>query len=509
LLPAFNTQKLPFLNVWLYQNNYIYSVNFMKLLFTHSYFLQFDPKQVAHSQPYPPLGTLFAASLMRENKYEVKLFDTMFANHPDEILPVLENFQPDVLIVYDDGFNYLTKMCLSNMREAAFKMQAHAKARQCKVIVTSSDAADHAEKYLTNGADFVIVGEAEYTLLELITGFQNNYDFKQIKGIVYKDSDKITTTPKRSVSKTLNELPLPAWDLVTIEPYKKVWMNKHGYFSLNIATTRGCPYHCNWCAKPIYGNSYNMRSPENVVKELKLLKEKFKVDHIWFCDDIFGLKRSWVSDFSELIKKEKIQIKYKIQSRADLLVQEKYVEALAASGCDDVWMGAESGSQKILDAMDKGTTIQEIKRARQLLKEYDIKASFFLQYGYSGETKEDILKTIELIKETMPDDIGISVSYPLPGTLFYENVKKDLKEKTNWTDSDELALMFKNTFSPSYYKTLHRYTHSIYRKNKALLRLKESLTISSKFKPFYQFIKYSIKAGLQSYRLNKTVQTHG
>lgn len=481
----------------------------MKLLFTHSYFLQFDPKQVAHSQPYPPLGTIFAASLMRENKHEVQLFDTMFAQHPDEILPLLNSFQPDILIVYDDGFNYLTKMCLSNMRDAAFVMQQHAKKLGCKVIVTSSDAADHAEKYLSHSADFVIVGEAEYTLLELVNAIENKTDVSEIKGIVYKDANNLKSTPKRNVSKNLNELPLPAWDLVNIDPYKKVWMNKHGYFSLNVATTRGCPYHCNWCAKPIYGNSYNMRSPENVVSELKLLKTRFNMDHIWFCDDIFGLKRSWVSEFSDLIKKENIHIKYKIQSRADLLVQEKYVEALATSGCDDVWMGAESGSQKILDAMDKGTSIEEIKKARQLLREHGIKASFFLQYGYSGETKEDILKTIALVKETMPDDIGISVSYPLPGTLFYERVKKDMKEKTNWTDSDELALMFKNTFSPSFYKTLHRYTHSIYRKNKALHQLKESLPLSSKMKSFFQLIKYSIKAGIQSFRLNQTAQVHG
>src|SRR5205809_720815 len=110
----------------------------MKLLFTHSYFLTYDPKQVANAQPYPPLGTLFAASLLREKGNEVKLFDTMFCHNPDEILSVLKDYNPDALIVYDDGFNYLTKMCLSNMREAAFKMQKHAKQYNCKVITTSS-----------------------------------------------------------------------------------------------------------------------------------------------------------------------------------------------------------------------------------------------------------------------------------------------------------------------------------------------------------------------------------
>jgi anaerobic magnesium-protoporphyrin IX monomethyl ester cyclase len=446
----------------------------MKILFTHSYFLQFDPKQVAHAQPYPPLGTILAAALMRKNGFEVKLFDTMFCTNPFNIQTVLNDFKPDFLVIYDDGFNYLTKMCLSNMREAAFKMQQLAKAVGCKVIVTSSDAADHYEKYLNEGADFVIIGEAEHSLLNLITHIQNKEEsFENIQGIAFIDQNSIVKTTKRSVSKNLDELPLPAWDLVDIRPYKEVWQKKHGYFSINVATTRGCPYKCNWCAKPIYGNSYNMRSPEHVVKELKLLKQLFNFDHVWFCDDIFGLKRSWVSQFAQLVKEENLIFNHKIQSRADLLVQEKYVEDLAASGCSDVWMGAESGSQKILDAMDKGTTVEEIKLARKLLKQYNIKASFFLQFGYLDESMDDIKKTIGLVVETMPDDIGISVSYPLPGTQFYEKVKHQLTSKTNWTDSDEMALMFKNTYSPEFYKKLHHYIHQLYRLKKAEQLIKQ------------------------------------
>ncbi len=478
----------------------------MKLLFTHSYFLQFDPKQVAHAQPYPPLGTIFAAALLRENGFEVKLFDTMFSQNPDEILPLLEEYKPEVLIVYDDGFNYLTKMCLSNMREAAFKMQVLAKTYGCKVIITSSDAADHYEKYLNNGADYVIIGEAEYTLLELIRLLNGNQiDVNLIPGLAFKSDQTITKTLKRLIAKNLDALPLPAWDLVNIEPYKKIWKEKHGYFSINIATTRGCPYKCNWCAKPMYGNAYNIRSPENVIAEIKLLKQKFDFDHIWFCDDIFGLKRSWVTEFANLVKKENLKFNYKIQSRADLLVQEKYVEALADSGCNEVWMGAESGSQKILDAMDKGTTIEEIKQARLLLKRHEIKAAFFLQYGYLNETMEDIQKTIALVKETMPDDIGISVSYPLPGTEFYEKVKLDLTTKTNWTDSDELAMLFKNTYPSGFYKILQRYTHSIYRKNKARNKLSKKMAIGAKLRFGLSYLKYAFTEKLQFYQLKQNM----
>jgi anaerobic magnesium-protoporphyrin IX monomethyl ester cyclase len=439
-----------------------------RILFSHSYFMRFDPKQWNYKQPFAPLGTIQAAAYMRQNGYEVALFDTMFTEKPEEIIPHLDKHQPAFLVIYDDGFNYLTKMCLTNMREAAWKMSGIAKQRGITVIVSSSDSTDHYEKYLSNGADYVILGEGEQTLLELVELIRNGQtDVSTVKGITYKRESETIRTGGRPVMKDLDALPLPAWDLVDVKPYKEAWLGRWGYFSINIATTRGCPYKCNWCAKPIYGNAYNMRSPEHVVRELKMLKENFNYDHVWFCDDIFGLKRNWVIEFAELVKKEGLKFKYKIQSRADLLVQEKYVEALAESGCENVWMGAESGSQKILDAMDKGTTIEQIKEANRLLKQYGIRPAFFLQFGYLGETVEDIQKTINLLNECLPDDIGVSVSYPLPGTKFYETVKSELVDKTNWTDSDELALMFKNTYSPAFYKQLHRYIHKNYRKHQA------------------------------------------
>ncbi len=250
-----------------------------------------------------------------------------------------------------------------------------------------------------------------------------------------------------------------------------------GYFSLNMVTTRGCPYKCNWCAKPIYGNRYNSRTPEMVVKEIKYLKTKFQIDHIWFADDIFGLKPGWLSDFAQLIIAKEIKIKYKIQSRADLLTDEDTVKALAESGCDEVWLGAESGSQKILDAMDKGITVAQIYESRKLLKENGIRTAFFLQFGYPGENHDDVNSTIKMVLDLMPEDIGISVSYPLPGTKLYENVKSELKVKANWTDSDELAMMFKNTYPKEYYKELQRYVHHVYRYNKNLgeLNLKQSI----------------------------------
>ena len=455
------------------------------ILFSHSYFLRLDPKQWKTAQPYPPLGTLYAAALMRENGYDVALFDAMFARDAAEVIPSIEKYAPAYFVLYDDGFNYLTKMCLTNMREAAFQMMKFAKECGCTVIVSSSDSTDRYKEYLDEGADYVLLGEAEMTLKELIESLDNNEtDQSLIPGIAFKKDGLVKSTLRRSVLKFLDGLPFPAWDIIDIHPYKNMWMKSSGYFSLNMATTRGCPFKCNWCAKPIYGNRYNSRSPENVVTELKMLKEKFDFGHIWFCDDIFGLKPNWVNEFAALAERENLQFKFKIQSRADLLLQENYVAALHKAGCENIWMGAESGSQKILDAMDKGTTVKQIADATKLIKQYKMQPSFFIQFGYPGETKEDIQRTIKMINTLLPHSIGISVSYPLPGTKFYDNVKADLTEKTNWTDSNAMSMLFKNTYEPAFYKQLYNYVHASYRKHLALndvkILLKSPASVSFK-----------------------------
>lgn len=447
------------------------------ILFSHSYFLRFDPKQWSIGRPYAPLGTLYAASFMRQNGYEVSLFDTMFAHHPEEVIPILEKIKPKFFVIYDDGFNYLTKMCLTNMREAAFKMIHFAKECGCSVIVSSSDATDRFEMYLNEGADFVLLGEAEITLLKLINSIQKNEtDFLSIEGLAFIKNNSVGKTSKRNAIKELDELPFPAWDVIDMEPYRQSWIKHAGYFSMNMATTRGCPFKCNWCAKPIYGNRYNTRSPGNVIEELKMLKAKYSFDHIWFCDDIFGLKPGWVKEFADLIEKEKLSFKFKMQGRVDLLLKEDNIKDLARAGCDNIWMAAESGSQKILDAMDKGTTVSQIFEATRLLKKNGIKPSFFIQFGYPGETREDIAKTISMINKLLPYEIGISVSYPLPGTAFYERVKSQLKEKTNWNDSNEMALMFHNTYPPAFYKQLHSYVHKSYRKHLSFENIRQLFT---------------------------------
>ncbi|HET6542504.1 MAG TPA: radical SAM protein [Chryseolinea sp.] len=448
----------------------------MNVLFTHSYFYKFDEKQWRFKQPYPPLATILAAAVLRNEGYAVSLFDTNLRDDPTEILPVLEKFKPRYLVIYDDGFNYLSKMCLTNMREAAFRMAHESKKLGCTVIVSSSDAADHYEKYFNHDVDYVVRGEGEETLKELLSALEKNLDVSNIQGLAFRQDGQTRVTPSRAVIRDLDSLPFPAWDLVDIESYRKIWVQHHGYFSLNLATTRGCPFKCNWCAKPIYGNRYTSRSPSHVVGEIELVLKNYSPDYFWMCDDIFGLKPGWVQEFNALLSARNIKIRYKIQSRVDLLLQEDTLDVLAQSGADTIWVGAESGSQKILDAMDKGTKVEEIYEATRLMKQKGIRVAFFLQFGYLGETQEDIDATIRMVCTLLPDEVGISVSYPLPGTKFYDKVKDQLREKQNWTDSDDLMVMFDSTFNNKYYKELHRYVHGVYRKQKGYFSLKKLLT---------------------------------
>ena len=443
------------------------------ILFSHSYYYRLDPKQWKNKTPFPPLGTLYAASLMRENGFSVQLFDPNLLPGPSEIIPVLNAARPKYLVIYDDGFNYLTKMCLTNMREACFDMIGYGKDVGCTVIVSSSDSTDHYDKYLDKGADYIICGEGEHTLLELIKALENGQPLENISGLVYRNNNETLKNAPRAVLQDLDELPLPAWDLVDINAYKLVWTKSGQPFTLNIATTRGCPYKCNWCAKPIYGNRYNSHSPKYIAEEIEFLRLTYGVKRFWMSDDIFGLKPNWVQQFNMELQRRKLKISYYIQSRVDLLLKEDTIDALAESGLEEVWVGAESASQKILDAMDKGTKVEQIYEATKLLKAKGIRVAFFLQFGYLGETHEDIQKTISMVDELMPDNIGISVSYPLPGTKFYEKVKEDLLTKANWKDSDDLEMMFRGTFKTEYYRKLQRFVHKEYRKKQGLNNLQQ------------------------------------
>ena len=442
------------------------------VLFGQSYFLRFDPKLWQAMQPYPPLGCLIAAACVRQHGYAVQVFDAMLAESEHDWEDCLKQYQPRFAVLYEDNFNYLSKMCLLRMRQAAWAMIAAARRLGCTVIVCGSDASDHPEDYLDYGADFVLVGEGEATLIELLESLEGRSgvavtdisDISNILGLAFRDAaGSLVRTPRRPVLTDLDALPLPSWELIEIDRYRSVWRQKHGYFSINMVTTRGCPYHCNWCAKPIWGQTYHSRSPQHVVAEMRILTERYQPDHIWFADDIMGLKPGWLAQFADELEQQNLHIPFKCLSRVDLLLRDGEIDALQRAGAQIVWVGAESGSQKILDAMDKGSRVEQIYEAAQRLHQAGIQVGFFLQFGYPGEERDDIEKTVQMVRDCQPDEIGMSVSYPLPGTKFYDLVKQELGGKQNWLDSEDLDMLYQGPFSTAFYRQLYSVLHKEFR----------------------------------------------
>jgi anaerobic magnesium-protoporphyrin IX monomethyl ester cyclase len=431
------------------------------VLLTHSYHLPFDSKQLRKMQPYMPIGTLYAATALREHGISVVAFDSMLEDPSANLASLLKEHKPQIVAVYEDDFNFLSKMCLTRMREVAWKIAESARAIGAITVVHGSDSTDNPLLFLENGFDYVLCGEAEEALVQLCLSILNAEEVPEIDGMVrLDDRGRLMRSPLRlSMNPGWSELPPPSRDLVDMEPYRKAWVNAHGYFSTNMVSSRGCPYKCNWCAKPISGNKFHLRSAAAVAEEMSWLKVSAGVQHIWFGDDVFALDRHWVQRLAEEVTRRNAAIPFKIQSRADLMSEET-VRNLKAAGCAEVWMGVESGSQAVLNAMDKGLSLSSVRNARRLLNEAGIRACFFLQFGYPGETWAELRETIDFVRETRPDDIGISFSYPLPGTLFYEQVQEQLGPKRNWTDSDDLCIMFTAAYTTDFYRAVRDALHA-------------------------------------------------
>ncbi len=479
------------------------------ILLTHSNHLYYDRKQVRKMQPYPPLQTLVAAACLRRQGYSVALFDPSLEAPQPGFEQALERHKPRLVAVCEDNFNFLTKMCLLRNREVACWMARTCNEAGIPAIVNGSDSSDRAAEYLDAGFCYVIRGEVEEAIVEIAglllasgsepwngagsehgsdegrhivktagmlldpgsqpwngavdarhrsTGSQdgsNGPGASQIRGLIFYDphTRALRQTPRRAPLADLDSLPMPAWDLLDAEPYRAAWKSAHGHFSMNVVSSRGCPYRCNWCAKPIWGDSYHCRSPRLVAEELRAMKNRFAPDRIWLADDIFALSQHWTHEFADAVEALDAKIPFKMQSRCDLMTRET-VDDLRRAGCEEVWMGVESGSQDILDAMEKGTRVWQVFEARENLRRHGIRAGFFLQFGYPGETWKEIEQTIELVRKTQPDDIGVSVSYPLPGTKFHRMVSNQLGPKENWSDSDDLDMMFQGAFTTDLYRAL-------------------------------------------------------
>jgi len=415
----------------------------MDILLAHSYFLDEDPVEQKIMKPYPPLGLLYLSAYLKARGFAPQIFDSTFKTRQD-YYDVIDRERPSVVGIY---CNLLT-------RRAVLDMARHAKARGATVVIGGPEPRYHADKFVENGADVVVAGEGELTLEELLPHLRKHgpKNMGHIKGITYREeTGQVVSTGEREFVKSMDELPLPDRDAIDMAAYVNAWRSRHGMGSVSLITARGCPYKCSWCSRAVFGESHRRRSPHLVAEEVALIREKYNPDMLWMADDVFTINHRWLAEFHAEMKKRDLRIPFECISRADRL-NDQALQALSELGCFRIWYGSESGSQKILDAMKRGVTVDKIREVTRQAKQYGIKAGFFVMFGYPGEELEDIEKTIAHLKLADPDDFLTTVAYPIKGTPFYEEIENRIIEPAPWEQRIDRALSVTGRHSYRFYQ---------------------------------------------------------
>lgn len=418
----------------------------MKILLTHGYFLEEDVKEQAIMRPYVPLGILYISAYLEDHGYDNLIFDSTFSSF-DQLCKTIIKERPDAIGIYT---NLMTKL---NVLRLIDFIKKHESLEKTRIVLGGPEVRNHAENFLKYGADFLVFGEGEQTMLELVQWLNGSVPKKiqEIEGIAYKDENsKVCQTPERAKLRNLDDLPLPNRQKVNLQLYFDAWKNKHGISAISINTMRGCPYTCKWCSRAVYGQSYRRRSAKNVVNEMQWIKQHYSVDSIWFVDDVFTISHKWLEEFTNELKKSNLSIPYECITRADRM-NEGVIEQLLESGCFRVWIGAESGSQKVIDLMDRRVNVTQVQEMIQLSKKHGLQAGTFIMVGYPGETKEDIYATVNHLKKADPDLFTITVAYPIKGTPLYEEVEDRFIADLPWEKATDRDIDFKRTYNRKYY----------------------------------------------------------
>ncbi len=388
----------------------------MDILLTHGYFLGDDPAEQRIMKPYVPLGILSIAAYLDARGFRTQVFDSTFSTFP-AFEAELARAQSSVVGIY---VNMMTKF-------AAVRMIACAKRHGATVIVGGPEPAFYAEEFLRNGADIVVIGEAEITLSELLPAIARGHEaLRQVSGIAFLDQDgNLVRTPPRAMLQDIDILPAPDRSKVSLAPYLSAWRARHGFASLSMITMRGCPYTCTWCSHGVYGESYRRRSPRLVADEIEWLLASYHPDAFWFADDVFTISHRWLFGLEDELRRRRLSINYECITRADRM-NEDVVRSLASTGCRRLWIGSESGSQRILDAMSRRVRVEQVQAMTHLARRHGIEVGMFIMLGYTGETRKDIEATIRHVRASRPDIVLTTVAYPIKGTKFYEENRDSL-----------------------------------------------------------------------------------
>ena len=423
----------------------------MDLLLTHGYFLEEDAKEQAIMKPYVPLGILYLASHLRSLNFDVEVFDTTFASR-DDLLKVLRSGEPAILGVYA---NLMTRASVVRILQVA-------KEAGWQTVVGGPEPASYIEEYLSAGADVIVIGEGEITLEELVPILKSRsfHLLGRVNGIAFHGEDgSLHRTPPRAQIPNIDAQPWPSRESVPIERYLKTWREHHGAGSVSLITARGCPYDCQWCSHAVYGRTHRRRKPASVVDELEWILNRYGPDMIWMADDVFTIHHGWLFQYAAEMKRRGLKISFECISRADRL-NPRVVALLSELSCHRIWIGSESGSQRILDAMHRGVSVEQVQSAVQLCKASGIQTGMFLMWGYEGEELADIEGTIDHVKRSDPDVFLTTVAYPIRGTPYFEKVAERLTASKSWREGSDRDFRIRGRHSRRFYQTVDQLLRS-------------------------------------------------
>jgi radical SAM superfamily enzyme YgiQ (UPF0313 family) len=424
----------------------------LKIILSHGYFIEEDEKEKLIMKPYAPLGIQYISAYLEEKGFDNTIIDNTFSTLADFKNKLLDEC-PDVLAMY---INLMTKI---NILHIINFIKNEPALKNTIIILGGPEARHHSANFLLYGADYVITGEGEESIAELMTALKSKAPVMGIKGISYKTANNdIVHEDDRALIKNIDQLPFPNRKKIDYTPYLQTWKKHHGFSMMSVSTMRGCPYSCKWCSRAVYGGTYRRRSPKLVMQELKMLKEVYNPDMIWFVDDVFTIHHGWLNEFADEVINNNAVIPYEIISRADRL-NEDVLKTLKRSGCFRVWIGAESGSQKIINAMDRRVDVIKTREMIKLAKKTGIKAGTFIMLGYPGETKQDIKETIEHLIESDPDEYTLTVAYPIKGTRLYQEIEDKIISPYQFELNTDRDIDFTRTHPKKYYEHARKWLH--------------------------------------------------
>ena len=423
----------------------------MDILLAHGYFLATDREEQRIMRPHPPLGLLYLSSHLKARGFDVGVFDGTFKRLED-FAGCVRHVRPPVVGL---AVNMMTKL-------NALRMIAIARDAGARVVVGGPDPPHNAEEYLRAGADVVVIGEGEQTLEELLPALRDGRrdGLLGVSGIVHSidavaGSIAVRNQP-RPLLPDLDAQPFPDREAIDLDVYLAAWRQRHGFAPVSLITARGCPYTCAWCSRSVFGTTHRRRSPGNVADEVEAIVGRYKPDRLWYADDVFGIHRAWTLAYAAELEKRRLRLPFECISRAER-IDEDVADALVSLGCWRVWIGAESGSQRILDAMQRRVTLDRVVQASGLLHRRGIQVGMFIMLGYEGERDEDLRATVEHLKRTTPDIYLTTVSYPIKGTPYYDVVAQRLKVSGAWADRTDRDVTINGRPPRRYYDFARRW----------------------------------------------------